>query len=76
MCVCCAKSFHLCPTLCTSVDHSHQSLLSMGFSRQGYESRLSFPTPGDLANPGNKLLCLLHWQAGCLPLAPPGKPHI
>ena len=22
------------------------------------------------------LLCLLHWQAGSLPLAPPGKPHI
>ena len=22
------------------------------------------------------LLHLLHWQAGCLPLAPPGKPHI
>ena len=21
------------------------------------------------------LLCLLHWQVGCLPLAPPGKPH-
>ena len=21
------------------------------------------------------LLCLLHWQAGSLPLAPPGKPH-
>ena len=22
------------------------------------------------------LLCLLHWQVGSLPLAPPGKPHI
>ena len=22
-----------------------------------------------------RLLCLLHWQAGSLPLAPPGKPH-
>ena len=21
-----------------------------------------------------RLLCLLHWQAGCLPLAPPEKP--
>ena len=21
------------------------------------------------------LLCLLHWQAGSLPLVPPGKPH-
>ena len=29
-----------------------------------------FPTQG--LNP--RLLCLLHWQAGSLPLAPPGKP--
>ena len=29
-----------------------------------------FPTQG--LNP--HLLCLLHWQAGCLPLVPPGKP--
>ena len=29
-----------------------------------------FPTQG--SNPS--LLCLLHWQAGSLPLAPPGKP--
>ena len=33
-------------------------------------SRLIFPTQGP--NPG--FLCLLHWQAGSLPLAPPGKP--
>ena len=30
-----------------------------------------FPTQG--SNPC--LLCLLHWQAGSLPRAPPGKPH-
>ena len=29
-----------------------------------------FPTHG--SNP--RLLCLLHWQAGSLPLTPPGKP--
>ena len=31
--------------------------------------------PGDLLNTGIKpiLLCLLHWQAGSLPLEPPGK---
>ena len=29
-----------------------------------------FPTDG--SNP--RLLCLLHWQAGSLPLVPPGKP--
>ena len=29
-------------------------------------------SPDSGLNPG--LLCLLHWQAGCLPLVPPGKP--
>ena len=29
-----------------------QAPLSMGFSRQEYWSRLSFPPPGDLPNPG------------------------
>ena len=31
---------------------AHQSPLSMGFSRQEYWSRLPFPSPGDLLNPG------------------------
>ena len=31
---------------------AHQAPLSMRFSRQGYWSRLPFPTPGDLPNPG------------------------
>ena len=49
----------------------------MEFSRQEYWSRLPFPTPGDLPNPGinPNLLHLLHWQAESIPPAPPGKPH-
>ena len=31
---------------------AQQAPLSMGFSRQDYWSRLSFPPPGDLPNPG------------------------
>ena len=31
---------------------ANQALLSMGFSRQGYWSGLSFPSPRDLPNPG------------------------
>ena len=52
-----------------------QALLFMGFSRQEYWSGLPsllqgiFPTQGSNAY----LLCLLHWQAGSLPQAPPGK---
>ena len=47
----------------------------MGFSRQEYWSGLPFPAPGDLLTQGlnPRLLCLLHWQVGSLPLAPPGK---
>ena len=45
--------------------------LSMGFSRQEYWSGLSFPSPGDLPNPGIEL----HWQVGSLPLGLPGKPQ-
>ena len=62
---------------------ARQAPLSMGFSKQEYWSGLPCPPPGDLPDPGIKprtqgsnpgLLCLLHWQAGSLPLVPPGKP--
>ena len=52
-----------------------QSALSMGFSRQEYWRGLSFPSPGNLPNPGieprsPKL------QADALPSEPPEKPKI
>ena len=55
---------------------AHQAPLSMGFSRQEYWSGLPCPPPGDFPNTGwnPHLFCLLHWQSGSLPLAPPGKP--
>ena len=55
---------------------AHQALLSMGFSKQEYWSGFPFPTPGDPLYPAIELtsLSLLHWQAGSLPLVPPGKP--
>ena len=46
----------------------------MGFSRQEYWSGLPCPPPEDLSDPGTKPLCLLHWQAGSLPIALPRKP--
>ena len=52
---------------------AHQAPLSMGFSRQEYWSGLPYPSPGDLPVPGVESESL-HWQAGSLPLAPPGKP--
>ena len=33
---------------------AHQALLSMGFSKQGYWSGLSFPFPEDLPHPGTE----------------------
>ena len=51
-----------------------QAPLSMGgFPRQEYRSGLSFPSPGDLPDPGSNL-CLLQWQADSLPLSHLGKP--
>ena len=71
-----AKSLQSCPTLCNPMDYIvRQAPLSLGFSRHdpgvGCHFLLQgiFPTQG--SNP--RLLCLLHWQVGSLPLAPPGK---
>lgn len=50
-------------------------LLSAGFSRQAHRSGSPFPPPGDLLTQGSNLR-LLRWQAGSLPLAPPGKPSL
>ena len=69
----------LCPTLCDPMDCSPPgSSVSWGFSRQEHWSGLPCPPPGIFpaqeSNPG--LVCLLHWQAGSIPLAPPEKPLI
>ena len=60
----------LCPALYAPMDCGYQAPLSMGFSRQEYQSGLPFPSPGDLPEPelkpvssalqaGSFLLC--HW---------------
>ena len=51
---------------------AHQTPLSMGFSRQEYWSRLPFPSPGDLPNPGIKLRSPA-MQADSLPTELSGK---
>ena len=67
-----AKSVQLCQTLCYPLCSLSGSSV-MGFSRQEYWSGLPCPPP---RGPGGGLLHLLHWQAGSLPLAPPGKPDL
>ena len=46
-------------------------LCPWGFSKQEYWVGWPCPPPGDLPNSRTELLCLLHWQAGSLPLVPP-----
>ena len=46
---------------------AYQAPLSMGFSRQEYWSGLPFTSPGDLLDPGIKLVSPA-WQANSLPL--------
>ena len=61
MCVC------VCVCVCvfaTPWTVTHQDPLSMEFSRQEYWRGLSFPTPGDLSDPGNKPESLASALAG------------
>ena len=51
---------------------AHQSLLSMGFSRQEYWSRLPCPSLGDLPNPGTEPRSPA-LEADSLLSEPPGK---
>ena len=54
----CAQLLTHVQLLVTPWTVAHQSPLSMEFSRQEYWSRLPFPPPGDLPNPGIKPLSL------------------
>ena len=57
------------PLFVTPLTVARQTPLSMEFSRQEYWSGLPLPTPGNLPDLEMKpeSLCLLHWQANCLP---------
>ena len=73
----CAKSLHSCLTLGNLIDYrspgfSVHGILQARNTGVGCHALLQgiFPTQG--SNP--HLFCLLHWQAGSLPLGPPRKP--
>ena len=64
-----------CLDFCCTMDCSLPGSSAMEFSRQEYWSGLPFPSPGMFAQESNLCFsCLLHWQAGSIPLAPLGKP--
>ena len=60
-----------CPTLCNPM-----APLSLGFSRQEYESELPFPSPGYLPDPVIKSMSsvALALASGFFTTEPPGKP--
>ena len=65
-----------CVTLCNPWTIACQAPPSMGFSMQEYWSGLSFPSPGDLPDPGIEPRSPT-LQADTLPSEPPEKPvHI
>ena len=72
MCEVCVLS----PTLVTPWTIAHQALLSMGFSRQECWSGLPCPSPGDLPDPGIKLMSLAFPASadGFFTTVSPGKP--
>ena len=73
-CVCVLVA-QLCLTLCelTNCSPSGSSVLD-GFSRQECWRRNTFPSPGNLPNPGIELQPLT-LQADSLPFEPPKKPY-
>ena len=52
MCVCMFSRLVMSDSFCNPMDCSPQAPLSLEFSRQECWSRLPFPSPGDLPNPG------------------------
>ena len=59
----------------TSRTVAYQAPLSFGFSRQEYWNGLSFPSPGDLPNPGIKPVSPVSsaLASGFITTEPPGK---
>ena len=74
VCVCvCAKSLQLCPALCDPNDCSPPGSSVHGILQARTLEWAAVSSEGSCQPLGSNL-SLLHWQAGSLPLAPPGKP--
>ena len=73
LCACMLSCFHLVQLFAIQTTVAHQAPLSVEFSRREWGVTCHpfllgiFPTHGSNLH----LLCLLHWQAGSLPLPPP-----
>ena len=73
----CPQSLSCVQPLATPWTVACQAPLSMEFPRQEYWSGLSFPTRGDLSNPGIEPVSLEYaaLAGGFFTTVPPGKPR-
>ena len=74
---CILKSPQSCPTLHDPMDCSPPDSSVPGILQARILERVAISFQGIFLTQGSNLclLCALHWQAGSLPLAPPGKPR-
>ena len=74
MCVC-AKLLQLCLTLCDPMEYSPPGSSVHGILQARILESIAMPFSRGSSQPGGRtrISCLLRWQAGSLPLAPPGK---
>ena len=76
VCACMLSHFSHVQLFCNPMDYSPQAPLSMNSPGKNTGVGCHALLQGILLTQGSNpyLLCLLHWQAGSLPLVPPGKP--
>ena len=71
----CVKSLSHVQLFETPWTVAHQTPQSMSFPRQEYSSSLPFPSPGDLPDPGIKLMSP-ELAGGFFTTEPPGNPQV
>jgi len=69
------KLLQSCLTLCGPMDHSPPGSSVHGILQERILEWVAMTSSRRSSQPSPRLLHFLHWQAGSLPLAPPGKPH-
>ena len=71
---CMLRLLQLCPALCNPMDCSLPGSSVHGILQAGILEWVVMPSSRGSSRSKGCLFCLLCWQVGSLPLAPPGKP--
>ena len=66
----------MCPTVCDPMDYSPPGSSVHGISQARILEWVATSSSRGSSRSNPYLLHLLHWQAGSLPLVPPGKPRL